>query len=123
MFAIATRLFCDYKIVSWRCDQIDDEKLIDEIWEAAHERNSIFLFNSFSRLQALWLKLGQYLSSRADVMPKPFLDSLSKCQDSLPAVDFIEIKNTIESEFGKPISSIFLSIEEEPLAGIYTINY
>jgi len=49
-------------------------------------------------------------------MPKPFLDALSKCQDSLPAVDFIEIKNTIESEFGQPISSIFQSIEQVPLA-------
>ena len=82
VFYTAARVFVDYKIVQWRCNQMTDvdEKVITDIWNEAHERNAKFLGNKFISLEGLWVKLGQYLSSRADVMPDAYLRVLSKCQ-------------------------------------------
>ena len=116
IFSVATRVVADYKILSWRCDQLDDDALKDELWALAHERNAKYLYSKFSKLEALWLKLGQYLSSRADVMPQEFIRELSKCQDSLPAPKWEDTRQTIESDYRKPLEEIFKSIENVPLA-------
>lgn len=84
VFQTAARVFLDYKILQWRCDQMEDSaastQLKDILWDQAHERNAQFLYDKFTGLEALWIKLGQYLSSRADIMPEPYLKILSKCQ-------------------------------------------
>ena len=119
VFCIATRVFSDYKLLAWRCAQIDDtaegEARKDLLWEEAHTRNAAYLYEKFSKLEALWIKLGQYLSSRADVMPAPYLRELAKCQDSLPAVPFDVIRSIVERELG-PLETIFRSVEQTPLA-------
>jgi hypothetical protein len=82
VFYTAAVVFADYKYVQWKCNNMQDadEAVINEIWNRAHERNAEFLGNKFLSLEGLWVKLGQYLSSRADVMPDPYLRVLSKCQ-------------------------------------------
>jgi hypothetical protein len=82
VFYTAAVVFADYKYVQWKCNNMQDadEAVINEIWNKAHERNAEFLGNKFISLEGLWVKLGQYLSSRADVMPDPYLRVLSKCQ-------------------------------------------
>ena len=85
VFYTAARVFADYKYVQWRCNQMKDadEAEINDIWNQAHERNAVFLGSKFISLEGLWVKLGQYLSSRADVMPDPYLRVLAKCQVNL----------------------------------------
>ena len=83
VFCAAASVFVDYKICQWRCNQIDvpnSDVMIDDIWNRTHERNARYLCDSFISLEGLWVKLGQYLSSRADVMPDPYLKALAKCQ-------------------------------------------
>ena len=116
IFLTAARVFSDYKLVGWRADQLKDEAAQTELWDAAHDRTAVLLVQSFTKLQALWLKLGQYLSSRADVMPAPFLRELSRCQDSLDPPPFKETCAIIEAELGKPLNSVFAEITEKPLA-------
>ena len=64
----------------------------------------------------LWVKLGQYLSSRADVMPQEYLDVLGKCQDSLPSRKFDDIKALVEAELRQPLTAVFDHVDEEPIA-------
>ena len=121
VYATSLKVFSDYKICQWRCNQIsgstlDEENLINKLWDEAHERNSLYLYRKFVSLEALWVKLGQYLSSRGDILPNPYLVHMSKCQDALPPRPFKEIKKIIESEFGKSIQSIFESVDPTPLA-------
>ena len=120
VYTAAARVFADYKICQWRCNQLGDslesEVLSDELWNDAHERNANYLYNKFVSLAALWVKLGQYLSSRADIMPEPYLKVLSKCQDSLPPRKFEDIKRQIEFELGVPVETVFSSIDPTPLA-------
>jgi hypothetical protein len=118
VFWTAGRLFLDYKILNWRTNQMteDQAELSDELWEAAHSRNAQFLYTQFVALEGLWVKLGQFLSSRADVMPAKYIEVLSKCQDSLPARPFAAVKAQVEEELGKPLSELFASFCEEPVA-------
>ena len=67
-----------------------DEAEINDIWNQAHERNAVFLGSKFISLEGLWVKLGQYLSSRADVMPDPYLRVLAKCQVTILLRLFLE---------------------------------
>jgi aarF domain-containing kinase len=119
VFYAAARVFADYKICQWRCNQMQnaDEAVINEIWNQTHERNAKFLGDKFISLEGLWVKLGQYLSSRADVMPDAYLRVLSKCQDSLPPKPFSVIKAQVEHELGgRKLFTVFSRVDEEPLA-------
>ena len=84
VFYAAGSVFLDYKICQWRCNRMRDddkkEEKENELWDRAHERNSKYLCKKFISLEGLWVKLGQYLSSRADVMPASYLKDLAKCQ-------------------------------------------
>ena len=120
IFSTAARVFADYKILQWKCDNMEDTPINDlrkeTLWNEAHDRNAKFLFEKFTNLEALWIKLGQYLSSRADIMPEPYLKVLSQCQDALPHRPFSETVTTIESEFNKSVNEIFKTIDSTPLA-------
>ena len=62
-----------------------------------------------------FVKIGQIMSKRPDILPKEYCLELSKlCEDSNP-VEFEVIKTVIENEFQKPVEEIFLSIDEKPL--------
>lgn len=56
----------------------------DDLWEKAHECNAKRVLNLIVELEGLWVKLGQYLSTRADVLPPAYIRLLKQLQDSLP---------------------------------------
>lgn len=57
---------------------------ISPMWEKAHERNARRVLNLIMELEGLWVKLGQYMSTRADVLPDAYICLLKQLQDSLP---------------------------------------
>jgi aarF domain-containing kinase len=63
----------------------------ESVWQNTHERNAKRLLNAILELEGLWVKLGQYLSTRADVLPEPYIISLKQLQDSLPPRPFEEV--------------------------------
>ncbi len=67
-------------------------------------------------LGPVYIKLGQWLSSRADILPQPYMEELAKLQDDVPAVPFDKVKPTIEKEIG-PIDQKFDKIETKELSG------
>ncbi len=62
------------------------------------------------------IKVGQFLSTRVDVLPQEFTDELQGLQDEVPPVAFFDIREVVEGEFERPLSEIFKSFEHEPLA-------
>ena len=54
------------------------------LWEKAHERNAKRVLSLIIELEGLWVKFGQYLSTRADVVPEAYIRLLKQLQDSLP---------------------------------------
>ena len=72
-----------------------------------------------ARLVALgpvFVKLGQILSTRPDVMPKAYVDSLSRLQEHGPAVPSRAIRAIIESQLGKSVEELFATFEQKPVA-------
>ncbi len=70
----------------------------------------------FEDLGPTFVKLGQLMSTRADMFPPEYLEEFKKLQNRVPPVPFGEIRTVIEREFKHSISETFVSIEEESLA-------
>jgi predicted unusual protein kinase regulating ubiquinone biosynthesis (AarF/ABC1/UbiB family) len=68
------------------------------------------------KLGVLMIKLGQFLSSRADLLPEQALDVLTALQDEVPPAPFSHVVSVIEEELGKPIDQIFHVLEPEATA-------
>jgi len=69
-----------------------------------------------SELGPTFIKFGQILSTRPDVIGVELADELSKLQDAAPANPFPEIAKAIEEELGQPLEDLFVDFEEEPIA-------
>lgn len=67
-------------------------------------------------LGGLMIKVGQFLSTRVDVMPPEFTQELAGLQDEVPAASFEGIKLVVESEFNGSIEATFVSFDPDPLA-------
>ncbi|MFL5501269.1 MAG: ABC1 kinase family protein [Gemmatimonadaceae bacterium] len=62
-----------------------------------------------------YIKLGQVLSTRPDLLPKAYIDELEHLQDDVPPMPFEEVEKTIEEQLRARISKLFESFEQEPL--------
>ncbi|MGP9722758.1 ABC1 kinase family protein [Corynebacterium sp. AOP40-9SA-29] len=67
-------------------------------------------------LGGLMIKVGQFMSTRIDVLPTAVTDELSGLQDKVPAEDFAQIRALAESELGMPLSRAFAAFDSVPLA-------
>ncbi|MCL5947508.1 MAG: AarF/ABC1/UbiB kinase family protein [Chloroflexi bacterium] len=64
----------------------------------------------------LLIKLGQFFSSRVDLLPTEYIEELSKLQDEVPSAPFAEIRPVLENELGGPVSQWYVSFDETPIA-------
>lgn len=83
---------------------------------AVHVKNAHYIKNVILELQGLFIKVGQLLSIMTNFLPEAFHEPLEALQDQLPPRPFAEAKKRIESELGQPISEIFETIAETPVA-------
>ncbi|MGP6170390.1 ABC1 kinase family protein [Microbacterium sp. A204] len=67
-------------------------------------------------LGGLMIKVGQFLSSRMDVLPPEITEELAGLQDEVPPVPFADIKERVESELGVPLERAYAWFDEVPLA-------
>ena len=67
-------------------------------------------------LGGLMIKVGQFMSSRLDVLPPEITKELEGLQDEVPAVPFALIKQLAESELGMPLGRAFAWVDETPVA-------
>ena len=72
--------------------------------------------HAFERLGPVFIKVGQLLSTRGDMVPSTLLEELAKLQDDVPASPWSEMKTRIEAELGASVEDLFESFDEEPLA-------
>lgn len=63
-----------------------------------------------------FVKLGQILSSRSDLVPPDLLAELVKLQDRVPPFPFEQVREIIAEEFGRPLEDIFEAFDVKPLA-------
>ncbi len=71
---------------------------------------------AFEELGPTFVKLGQILSMRPDVLPLPLIRELSKLQDAVGSIPFEEVKQVLEKEFNAPLEDLFRSFDPKPVA-------
>ena len=76
----------------------------------------IRLRKTLERLGPTFVKFGQVLSVRPDLVPKNYIRELEKLQDEVPPFSFDEVKELIESELKKPLNQLFSKFEKKPIA-------
>lgn len=71
---------------------------------------------TLEELGPTFIKFGQILSTRYDILPNDIVDELSKLQDEITPFDLDTAKNIIKNELGKELEDIFVEFQEEPIA-------
>jgi predicted unusual protein kinase regulating ubiquinone biosynthesis (AarF/ABC1/UbiB family) len=74
------------------------------------------LADDLEKLGPTFVKIGQLLSTRGDLLPPVYLEALSRLQDDVSPVPYDEIEKALQDELGVRISKGFESFEREPLA-------
>eukprot|EP00884_Botryococcus_braunii_P007201 jgi/Botrbrau1/16482/Bobra.0142s0076.1 len=80
------------------------------------QRRAIELRNLLGSLGPSFVKIGQALASRPDLLPQPYLESLSMLQDRLQSFPTPIALAVIEEELGCPVSEVFSELSPEPIA-------
>jgi len=62
-----------------------------------------------------YIKLGQILSLREDLLPRSITDELKHLLDGLPAVPFDQFRSVVEHDLGRPLETLFLHVDPEPI--------
>ncbi len=71
---------------------------------------------AFEELGTTYIKLGQILSTRPDLLPPAFIEELSLLQDRVSPMAFEEVKPLLERELGKPLEEVFEKFDPIPVA-------
>ena len=86
-------------------------------------KDGLSIINNPSQLRAAeeelgptFIKIGQVLSTRPDIVSQPFIDEFRKLRDNVRPEKFDDIKTIIENDLGKSLEEVFLSFEKEPIA-------
>ena len=100
----------------------------DEAVSAAKTAAAIFIRDGLFRLGPTFVKFGQVISTRTDVLDKEYIDVLKDLQDNVPGFGGDRAVAIIEKELGKPINEVFETFDREPIAAaslgqVHTATY
>src|SRR3954452_17293124 len=85
-------------------------------WRRLNQPRGVRLRLALEALGPIFVKFGQVLSTRRDLLPADIADELARLQDRVPPFDPAIAIATIERAFRRPVDSIFASSEREPVA-------
>ncbi len=113
--------FLKFMLKYWNSDLLHqtasnamDEESATE--ESDFDQSPEELVNDLKQMGPTYIKLGQLLSTRPDLLPDSYLEALSSLQDDLPTIPYEEVRELVEGEIGNRISKAFHFFDEEPLA-------
>lgn len=114
---LATLLFKYRKSGVLRNIDLDEEKLADSAGGADISEGSPEEFTrDLERLGPTFIKLGQALSTRPDLVPEPYINALARMQDDVAPIEFEAVREIFESENNVRLTKVFTEFDEEPLA-------
>jgi predicted unusual protein kinase regulating ubiquinone biosynthesis (AarF/ABC1/UbiB family) len=93
-----------------------DEFLVDEDLPSGDLDKARELADDLERMGPTYIKLGQLLSTRFDLLPPAYTDALTRLQDSVEPFPFEEVREIVEGELGTSLRHLFESFDEVPMA-------
>lgn len=103
-----------YRVQAIRAAFLSDAAAQEEL-EALHAANARRFQEGSVRHGAGFLKIGQMLSARPDLLPEAWIAELAKLQDAAPALPFEAIRAVVEEDLGAPLEDLFASFDPEPI--------
>ena len=95
---------------------LEDHLELDETSLAETAPKAEELAADLEKLGPTFIKLGQLLSTRADLLPAPYLEALARLQDQIEPFSFEEVDRIVSGELGVRISKAFTNFDPQPLA-------
>jgi ubiquinone biosynthesis protein len=95
---------------------LEGSVLPDEIAAETETAPAEDLAKDLEKLGPTFIKLGQLLSTRADLLPGPYLEALERLQDRIEPFPYEEVERIVSGELGVRISKAFAEFEPAPLA-------
>jgi ubiquinone biosynthesis protein len=95
---------------------LEGSLLPDEIVAESEAAPAEELAKDLEKLGPTFIKMGQLLSTRADLLPGPYLDALTRLQDQIEPFPFEEVERIVSGELGVRISKAFADFDPTPLA-------
>jgi ubiquinone biosynthesis protein len=74
------------------------------------------LASDLEQLGPTFIKLGQLLSTRGDLLPEPYLEALARLQDHIEPFSYDEVEQIVSTELGGRLSKLFAEFDREPVA-------
>ncbi len=111
-----THLLMKYGRNGWAKDPEVAELLEEDGEEQATPPQAKELADELERLGPTFIKLGQLLSTRADIIPIGYMDALSRLQDRVEPFPFEQVEKIVAEELGVRLSKAFSHFEPKPLA-------
>jgi predicted unusual protein kinase regulating ubiquinone biosynthesis (AarF/ABC1/UbiB family) len=112
--ALFLRILVGYKLLSLR-NAFASPALRKERLKLLHAQYAFILRERMIEMRGVLIKVGQFLSSRVDILPEEYTTELSKLQDHVPPADITEIMKRVNEEIGSP-GEVFASFDETPIA-------
>lgn len=81
-----------------------------------HKEEAESLARDLEAMGPTFVKLGQLLSTRADLLPPAYLEALTRLQDKVEPISYDEVHRVVEAELGVRLSKGFAEFDEKPLA-------
>ncbi|MGH8662411.1 MAG: ubiquinone biosynthesis regulatory protein kinase UbiB [Burkholderiales bacterium] len=85
-------------------------------WRSLAEPRAVRLRRALEALGPIFVKFGQVLSTRRDLVPPDIVDELAKLQDRVPPFPAEQVAAILNRVYGKPVGQVFGSFEREPVA-------
>jgi ubiquinone biosynthesis protein len=85
-------------------------------WRDLSEPRAVRLRRALERLGPIFVKFGQVLSTRRDLLPADIADELARLQDSVPPFGSAHVLLALERAYGRPLAQVFDRFEPEPVA-------
>lgn len=94
---------------------LTEEKYLKQT-QAIYQKQARVFTETATELGGLLIKLGQFFSSRVDVLPEEYTSELAKLQDAVKPVETVKIIQRIEEEYCCPMAEVYTNFSQEPIA-------
>lgn len=85
-------------------------------WSRFNRQSAESIYAAAIDLRGLILKGCQFLGARSDVLPREYIEVLSRLQDRVPPREFKVVRRVVEEELGRPLEEVFESFSPSPIA-------